>query len=361
MWDESDFRKAAEEYATAVQNPDPQRRNKQLADYSDEELIAALDESLKDAAFLHYDGMFSIVPPLFSELLKRDFDKGLEWFSEQSAVHQTALASWLSVGWPSERMEEAIQFLINNKDLFRRTVPWSILQRAVASAALKGGNAVAALIDTLNANQVSMNYRTKLAFPPGFDFTGLVASPEFQNLDAPDFKSGFLNAWRLADRESTWDWTLDNEGPRALSTFFDNDDGMKDNRPWLGGKLDALSVEQRSEFLEWLSPRLLMFPEQAMPLMDGAQDPMVKDEIRNHIGQGIFAGKVREAIRALDSLADDEARIHFIERLQPSEMTRSRFNFLSMDPASEAFLREKLQGWGADPQRTEAIFKRINN
>jgi hypothetical protein len=361
VWDEDDFRRAAGEYGAAVQNPDPQRGDKRLADYSDEELIAALDESLTDAAFLNYDGTFSIVPPLFRELLRRDFDKGLEWFSGQSAVHQTALAGSLSVAWPQERTDEAIQFVISNKALFRRNVPWSILQKAVASAALRGGDAVASMIGTLNANQVSMNFRTKLVFPPGFDFTGLVGSEEFQKLDAPDFKAGFLNAWRLADRDSAWDWTLDNEGARALSTFFDSDDGMKDNRPWLGGKLDALSVEQRSEFLEWLSPRLLMFPEQAVPLMDGAQDPAVKDEIRNHIGQGIFAGKVRETIRVLDSLADDEARIDFVERLQPSEMTRSRFNFRSMDPASEAFLREKLQGWGADPQRTEAILNRINN
>ena len=82
----------------------------ELADWSNAEIITALDDCLHNPDVIIPGGSgFLVDHYLFDQLLLRDFDSGLEWFEQvESRPAQARLSTALSFRWPADQGEQGL-------------------------------------------------------------------------------------------------------------------------------------------------------------------------------------------------------------------------------------------------------------
>ena len=342
-------------------SPPPNPLAETLRGWTDAEVRAALEESLRDPELLL--GYTSLTSLIFQEYLQRDFAAATAFFGNLPADTRALLAGVLTTHWPADHAAEGLDFLRKNRALLSAQVsPSHIIALNLTAAAAGGVGDLTTLMRQLKSEGFSVDPGKGVTFPPGFDFPALLASGDGRPTPNPfsGGSNGVITRWVQQDREAAFRWVLENQGAKDLG-LIDSQwwEGPPDLLPWFQRKLESLAPAQRAELLTAKQRTWQLSPTSAMPTLEAAKGSPIHGEILTRAAQGIFSGKSGECLPMIEQLPDPEARLHFIETLQPlpteTAGTSSSSSTTGMDETSETFLRKKLLEWQAAPDRIEAI------
>lgn len=361
-WVLEDFNQAAQEeqdHAMQLVNP----LDAGMAGWTDQELRAALEESLKHPEFaLPNGGGGWAVSALIKEWMKRDLKSVLAWFEGvKSPTAQEKLAGYLGLHWPLDRADEGLDFVIAHREWFADGSASSVVSKCVVQQAGKGPSAVAEMMRRLKAEKLEMALGDGLEMPAGFNFLALVKEPVFQqSWKEAGIARTLMRQWYEQDREQAFAWTMENQGvEEAAGLGYNKPSGQEQNQEWLGGKFTALSGPQQDEFIQaskqaWIhNPRFLI----AFTKQIGDADALTC--VGGIAAQSIFMGKAMDAMPVIESIPDVEQRLALLENITPDPVFKESGHPLMFDAASEAELRKKLAEWKAGDARTEAIVSRF--
>lgn len=180
-WATADFIDHARKRAGLEKQPGHNPLSEMLADWTDEEIRAALDASLSDPDFVFDE--YNPAGLLLGEWMKRDLAAAVAWFDQlESRSAQSRLALPLSHRWPADQAEQGFAYVRGHRELFPASSDWAILVKTLESRAAQGASAVEDLLKILREEKFEVGFLTPVRFPAGFDFARLAGSGEFQHL-----------------------------------------------------------------------------------------------------------------------------------------------------------------------------------
>ena len=330
-----------------------------VADWTDEEILAALEEAVKSPdALLRYQGMAVL---LAEEYARRDPDGALAWVMAQSAIHRQKLAPKVIAAWPPERADEALAFVAAHRDVFGTGVPYYLLDAVVSNAAAEGPEALVSRLRGLLEEGFNPRRGMNITFPPGFDFAGLLGSAEFRNLGMAAVQSEIARGWARQDRDAAFRWLLKNNGPMRAITMLNSWDQTPAEVRWLVGQLESLPAEQQEDFIRQGGAVVQRYGGNPNAWIEAAETPRMRDAMRTAAVRMVFGSsdmQMDRGLRALTTLPDPEARVRMLETLEPDGAHASSGGPLHQ--GAEKILRARLKEWGADRERAEAIVRRIS-
>lgn len=367
-WSGVDFVAAARKMNPPMSAGGVNRFASELAGWSDEEIRAALDETLpKPEWLLSHSPTIDVAQALFDEWTKRDFDAALAWFSSmQSGSQQRELADILSERWPATRNAEALDFLRKYSDLFPFHKKMGIVSKGIEAEAAKGPQALADLLGILKSESLLYDGggTANIKVPEGFDFGALAATDGFRNVWGTAEGRTLLYKWVGQDREAALAWIVATKGAVAASEIASPGPGgkLKEHYAWLGQKMEGWAEADRKGFLDsavkqWSGIRFDEVPDALVALSVGAKDPATADEVRAMGIQGIYLGKTADVLPLLEAM-DPARRIDALSNALPLRHGGFRENF---GPADEELLRLKLGEWQAKPEQIETIVGRFKS
>ncbi|WAC19896.1 hypothetical protein OVA24_00705 [Luteolibacter sp. SL250] len=330
-----------------------------MSDWTDAEVLAVLDATTDDLDSLLAGGG-GLRGEIFREYLRRDFDAGLAWFSTQDNRWQPQLSWYLAERWPDGRGEDLLRFLNKHPDITSRRDTKAILTKHISAAAAGGVGPFRATLERLGQEGLLDHFmRAGFTPPEGFSFAEFLGGPPITGLPLY-FRDEMMRSWFKADRDAAFAWTLEQNGAAGLMvTLSPTQDVNRETARWLGSKMDGLSTEQRAAFLDAFENKTHRITvTDRLTLMDGADDPQVREEIRTRIAQGMFTGRLSEGLGPVEDIAEPEERLRFLETLEQSPRTL-RTHARGFKAADRETLRGKLRDWGAGPARVEAIITHL--
>lgn len=341
-----------------------------LEDWTDGEILTALDESM-----LHPELMFGsgdsagVTHNLFRQLIQRDFAAASAWFAALPQERQNALSATLLWNWPADRPEEGYRFIRENPGISTGR-EHRILNINLTAAATRGAAQMLAFMRELKEEgfgggfeiiyAVNAGAIPAVSFPPGFDFPSFLSSPD---VELPPHggaaQDAALRAWAEQDRDASFQWLLENRGAKALRLAENPWDFTDGTSTWFSGKLAALPPAQRAEYLGGRLASWTQEPAYARRILQASRESPIHQEILRHAVQGIFYGKYGSSLDLISGLPDPAERIRFLENLERMEQEEGfHMDAVQVDGAA---LRGKLRSWGADEVRTEAILTHLKS
>ncbi|RYG73673.1 hypothetical protein EON80_03090 [bacterium] len=342
----------------------------ELADWSTEEIRAALEASLASPACRMPGNPASGLPHfLMGAWMQRDFTAARAWFeSLPPGKDKEKMAAALAMYWPEDKGDEAIDYLLANREVMDKAKT-SLLLHGIQSAVNEGPASLIALMARLREsgneypNVTGGGFPSGIQYPADFDFATVIASDEFARLPASEqygpvsTADALLSKWHTRDREAAYDWILENRGVDGFKVLAWNSAvDAAENMRWLTGKADALSDENKDAFRTSVLSSWLRSPDKLQQFAEATQDPDLADAARRHGIQAIFYGNTRGALPLIEGM-DAETRLQLLEtaELDRSLMTSRRF----MDSDEEALFRKKLTEWNASEEQIETIISRF--
>jgi len=364
-WDPGKFIDDATEAASRLDLSE--NAKKLLASLTDREITGAMNEAVSAPDFLVREpgGTWSI----FQELLKRDFDAGFRWFESLPYEKRAKLAKGMAEGWPDERIQEGIDYLVKNRPPSdSRGNNWSpLIAKALKSTSQQGPEAFANLLSNLQDAGFEWQLPYTFGLGKNFDFAGLLESQAFESLENDSTKKKVMDAWARNDRDSAFSWIMEHRGVDDLTAFMGHDpnrpaSAQAELREWLGSRLDELSPENRSSFLEKLTEGLVLRSDRGVSaLLSGMKDAHGRFQVFNHFSQPLYSGGVDEVIRLMDRMPNQSETLDLLEKVQPDAAEIARKGRKPMTPAEQARLRAKLLALKADESRADAIIQRLQS
>lgn len=362
-WSGEDFKEAAKKLKPPIAgNPFAA----ELANWSDDEIKAALDESLPKPEWLLFGNpVVDVANSLFEEWAKRNFDAALAWFAGlESTNQQRLLSETLAKSWPGEKAGEAINFLRQHADLFPSYKKLELVALGIEAEAAKGPQALVELLRMLRTENLlyDMGESKDFKIPADFDFAALAATDEFSGVWGTAEGRSLMGKWIARDREAALAWIVGTKGVEAMSDFTAPPSGvsMKEHYAWLGDKLNTWPDEDRRRFLESTFMKRADFEfEDAIgtlsELATGVKDTAKADEVRALAVQGIYLGRLRQALPLLEAM---EPARRFTALSEARQLWEPGFHRTSAPPDVK-LLREKLEEWNASEQQIETIIGRF--
>ncbi len=341
-----------------------------LADWTDEEIRTALDESMLHPELMLGAGHSAgVTHNLFRLLIGRDFAAASAWFAALPQDRQNALSATLLWNWPADRPEEGLRFIRENRGLSIGR-DQHILNINLTAAASRGSGHMLSFMRRLKEEGYGGGFETiyavnagviaAVSFPRGFDFPGFLSSLEVNFTPQGGGAQGAaLRAWKEQDRDAAFQWLLENHGAKVLQMAENPWDFTDGTSTWFSGKLAALQPAQRAEYLGGRLRSWTQDPGYARRLLQASSGTPVHQEILRHAVQGIFYGKYRDTLDLVSGLPDPGERLRFLENLQAMEQEEGFY--MDTMQGEEAILRGKLHSWGADDVRAEAILTRLKS
>lgn len=357
VWTAADFLQSARDLATRMKQPGYNPLGEKLADWTDQEIITALNASLTDPECSLFGGAGEeLVPQLFGEWMRRDLTAAITWFDQlEPPGVKTRFISAIIDKWPPDKNEQGLAFLLANKDIIPFSDGGPILARAFEERAVRGATAVVDLLKTLREANIHIATGYLLRFPDGFDFPALMGSPEFQTLWEAKGSSIFLQGWFAKDRDAAFDWMLENHGAASLWMIALRQEDQK----WLGGKFETLEADQRGEFLKAKTPQWINSPGALVTFAQGIQDPVMLEEACQTAIQIFYSGQTHQVMPVIESIADPARRIEILENAPPAAQFPNRAGRSKFSAVDESLLRKKLVEWQATNAQVESIISRF--
>lgn len=358
---QDEFLDSIRSYSANLNKPGFSPMAEALADWTDEEIIAALEESIRDPAAHGLPGeKGNATLFLLQEWMIRDLDAAAKWAADlDSTLLKGQLAPSIASYWPPERGQEALAFLVANEGIFRDGHAAELLTKAVNSAVADGPAAVGELMRVARENQLDY-FNVLPEFPKGFDFHALAAGGELKVAVEKDFTNPVILAWAKQDRDAAYRWTLENAGAGHV---YEQLLGLKDGSPvadikWAAGRYEEMDDEQRQEFMgsagNFLGGNLVM-----IPYFSGAmEDPVLQEEFRLQGVQGIFmnrTGAMQTAETMLGLLGPPERRLEILEEIERQPVPGGG----RPAPVQEERLRAIMGEWTTDQARIDRIINHL--
>ncbi len=333
----------------------------ELADWTNDEIRAALEESLvHPEAALNFGRGSPLTIWLLKEWIRRDFDEVLAWFGQVPSWKQARLSGALGHNWPAERAAEGLDFVRKNRDWFP-SPPWALLVKNVEQHAGNGAAAVDELLRTFAEERYQLGAQNPIDFPAGFDFAALVEKPGFQGIRGSGLASVVLRSWFGQDREAAFDWVFANDGATGVGSLMNNPatGGSQKDVAWVAGKVEGMEPDARAGFLRELTPGWMRGPTGLEWFLSGVSDEGFKAEVIALAPQLVFGGRAHQALPMLEQLPDPATRIRLLENASPAEVFQQSRHMRRFPESDKALLREKLAEWNASETQIESILSRF--
>jgi len=363
-WGKQDFLKALERTAAAsrASGPTTGPLDALLAKWTDDELRAALDETLHDPETVLSPALALAV---FREYFRRDLDRALAWFQDRTALHQQVFATHMAEDWPEERGVELLGLYQANRSAFRNADLEPLLQKGIFGISSRGPAAVAALIGTFREEDLAQKLlEGPLRFAPGFDFPALLGSSALAGRQPDSLKAAILTAWHAQVGEAAYQWMLDTQGAYAIATMpqvpYSNMEGS--STFWLTGKLESLPPADLAAFLDAMTPEWAASPYRIRAISENAS-PTLRREIFTRGLQGLYTGEANDSLQVLEAAVSDPAgRLNLLEALERLPLPAgSTLEARPLEQDEQEAFRNTLSTWGADETRADAILRRFTD
>ena len=355
VWTTADFLQSARDLDSRMKQPGFNPLAEKVADWTDQEIIAALNASLTDPECILFGGAGEgLVTQLFGEWMRRDLAAAIAWFDRLEPPGVKTRFIWpIMSNWPAEENEKGLAFILTNKNILPLADGGPILTRAFEERAEKGAAAVIDLLKTSRERNIQIATGYLIQFPYGFDFPALMGSPEFQILWEEKKASLFLHGWFAKDWDAAFEWMLEKNGAASLSEIH----LWGADEKWLGAKFEALDAGQRGEVLEAKTRQWINHPDALVTFAQGIQDPVILEEACQAAIQIFYSGKTHQVMPVIESIADPARRIEILENAPAKTPNgRARSEFSAID---ESLLRKKLAEWQATDAQVESIIFRF--
>jgi hypothetical protein len=357
-----DFINSARERADRRREAASPQPSDDLGDWTNDEIRAALEAGLVHPEnLIEYGKGRAIVNSLLCEWMRRDFDAALAWYEalESSSV-KGRLASVLAGGWPADKAEQGLEFILAHRALFPHATGWAVMNRNLEQRAIGGPAAVEDLLRLMREEKLRFANSEPVDFPKGFDFPALMGSGEFLDLRERQGAGSVVNAWFKNDREKAFDWLLENEGVKSLEVLsdlrFSQDNDMQ---MWLAGKVGQLEPAKQGEFVEAFSSHWVESPSSMALFAKGIHDQALRDQLGLIGLQSVFTGNAHDAMPLLEILGEPARRIRILEQAKPDASFFNDSSNHHFDASDEAFVRKQLAGWQATELQIESIISRF--
>ena len=150
VWTTADFLQSARDLDSRMKQPGFNPLAEKVADWTDQEIIAALNASLTDPECILFGGAGEgLVTQLFGEWMRRDLAAAIAWFDRLEPPGVKTRFIWpIMSNWPAEENEKGLAFILTNKNILPLADGGPILTRAFEERAEKGAAAVIDLLKT---------------------------------------------------------------------------------------------------------------------------------------------------------------------------------------------------------------------
>ncbi|RYD46395.1 MAG: hypothetical protein EOP85_07525 [Verrucomicrobiaceae bacterium] len=351
-------------YSAAMKNPGFSPMEEVLSGWSDEEIIAALEESIKDPARHGVPGdEENVTLFLLQEWMKRDLDSSTRWLTGlDSTMLKGQLAFAVAQAWPPERAAEGLAFRLKNQEMFSSFLVdhgAPLLAKAMDSAMADGPAAVNSVMQLAREHGLD-DFKVLPEFPPGFDFQALAAGGELKAAVEKDSGNPVILAWAKQDRDAAYQWTLENAGAGHVhAQLLGRKDGkLSGDIDWAAERYVEMGVGQREEFMKsagnFLGPSLLEIPYFSAAI----KDPALQEELRLQGVQGIFVnrmGAMPTVETLLDELGPPERRLEILENIERQSLPDG----VRSAPLDEGRLRTIMGEWTTDQKRIDRIIDHL--
>lgn len=333
--------------------------DKPIGDWTDEELLTALESAVKSPEALLDSS--SLASKLLAEYTKRDPDRALEWVMNLPPLLRQKFVGRVLAAWPPQRVDDALAIVKGNPEIFGRVVPMSLVWSAIINSAPGGPEAVLDRLRKLTDDGFNRLVTFPKNIPPGFDYAGLLGSPEFNALQLNYMRSSMIQLWAKEDREAAFQWLTKSGGLEAMfqlkpESWETTPEKSVELTRWMAGKMNELPMDQQLALAKESSNRLVQSDGDALTWIDSLKTPEVQDAFRSAAARGVFHENedyVDRGLQALATLPDGERRLRALETLVQD---KSGNNYRSNPkPSAEKLLRSRLTDWGAEPARIDAI------
>ncbi|MBX3743194.1 MAG: hypothetical protein KF712_19570 [Akkermansiaceae bacterium] len=334
-----------------------------IAGWTDAEIQAALDEAAAKPEAMLND--FNMATTLLRAYAEQNPEGALEWAIRQTAMQRGKFIPDVLRAWPDDKADEALAIVRKHRDVFGRNVPMSLVPKLVTAASADGPGAVVARLQEMMGD----GFNRLTTFPdqvaPGFDYGGLLSSPEFQAMRLDGMKSSVLHCWMADDRDAAFQWALGTNGLGSLfqlrpPTWKTTPEKSAELTRWMAAKVEAMPPEQRNEFVRMNRDQFRQDGGDALVWIESVKAPELRDAIRTAAAEAVFSQMetyIDRGLQALGTLPDGESRIRAMEDLVKNREITPRFNPRSTE--EDRLLRTRLAEWGADEARIDAIFRGI--
>jgi hypothetical protein len=356
-WTTEDLLKAATDRAAQRKAGASSPLQELLGDWTVDEIRAALDQAAKEPAALLGDRDLTAVV-LLRCYVARDLDAALDWFQGQPEILRAQWMVHIASEWPEDRALEGLDFMEKYRDQEGEgadSEPF-IVAKCVKAGARDGPEALISLFRRLKEENLPMDFRGDLDFPPSFDYAGMMAKADPEML--VNLQHFLAAGWLKQDREAAFRWAMGQNGPHGVEQLMKfNPRDTVHLVPWYLGKVAALPAEQRQEVMASRANSWFMNNIGAEMWISAATTPEMKNQLRHAAMQGIYGRSKLQALSVLESIPDVGERLRHLETLQPMNAGINH----PMSPVDEKMLRGKLQEWGADQARVDAIIERYRD
>jgi hypothetical protein len=357
IWTTRDLLKAAIDRSAARKSGVSSPIHELLGDWTVDEIRAALDQAAGEPAALLGDrDLIAVV--LLRGYVARDLDAALEWFEGQPEILRAQWMVHIASEWPEDRALEGLDFVKrfqSQEGEGADSAPF-IVTKCVKASALNGPQALISLLRRLKEEDLSMDFCGDLDFPPSFDYAGMMAmaDPEM----AMNLQHFLAAGWLQQDREAAFRWAMEKHGPQGVEQFMRfNPRDTVDLVPWYLEKVATLPADQREEVMASRANSWFMNNSGAERWINAATTAKMKQQLLHAAMQGIYGRSKLQALSVLESIPDVGERLRNLETLQPANAGINH----PMSPMDEKLLRGKLQEWGAEQTRLDAIIERYRD
>lgn len=363
-WRHEDFLDFVRQRSARFEKLDYNPLTGELANWTDREIIDALNASLSDPEIM-LDPRYgaNLATLLLAEWMRRDFSAALAWFDGlESKPVKARLLQHLEYHWPEDKVEEGLAFVRSHLPLFSWSSYDQLIVNAFGSRAKQGASAVEGLLKILKEENIRFEVSHPIQFPPDFDFPALVKTAEFKELwdrggNIVSVGGGctmFLRGWSERDRDAAFQWLLDNHGVEALTLNL-----LLQPRKWIGSKIASLDPAQRSEYVDQNHRGWLQFPGNLVQFTQEITDPAFLDQLRAIGVQSLHGGNAHNVMPLLEGIEDPAKRIELLENTPPPSKEDKPYLGGRFDHIDEGLLRAKLAEWNAPQERIDAIIARF--
>ncbi|RYD53827.1 MAG: hypothetical protein EOP83_22865 [Verrucomicrobiaceae bacterium] len=233
----------------------------ELADWTNEELEAALNEGLKTpGAGIEFGKVQTIMGHILREWMKRDFDSALKWFESMTSESvRGGLSVCIARGWPEDRIKESFAYLLANKRYFSGnggSSSWPMTEAALQSAAKQDATSLAEVLKAIRENDLFFPV-VQLDFPRDFDFATLMSTAIDDRMWKGHNAKPILSAWMSRDRDAAFDAILEKNrqtgsdpGLYLFSTELPTTSAaLADHVQWMTGKIEAMDGQERQQLV----------------------------------------------------------------------------------------------------------------
>lgn len=325
---------------------------KVLSDWSEEEIIAALEACIADPAFHGMpDSQYGPTVQLIAEWKHRNLPALLDWFKGlESHRLKSKLANVVARDWPEGHESLAHDFLFENHGPITGV---SALGSIVVNRAIQGGpSEMNALLKRLREEDFLISFYGA-DFPDDFDFQGLVNSGELERYLKAEGNPAIMSYWISQDRDAAFQWVVDHMDGEGFGEFITEDE---EQATWLGSKYETLPADQRTQLIEAIfkgNRNNSNFDPES--LGTAISTPSLRMEMWKHLivemrETGI--SDTDEPLVFLERWKTPNVRLEILENIELGE--------LGFTPEMDIELvRTRLRGWTGDEERIEAIVKRL--